>query len=190
MTDGVRELFDEYTTRFHGGEHPDPVAYLDRAGSGHDELRDLIDEFLREAPAPTPTPEMVAAMASWMQGESPVLELRKSRGAKTADVVDVLVAELGLDESRRQKVARYYQRLENGLLDLARVDARVFSALAKALGVRVSDLMFPRRPAATTASAYLRSSDEAEEVFEVLLASRSAVEERDEVDELFDGEQR
>lgn len=188
MSSGVRELFDEYAARFERGEHPDPVAFLDRAGDGRNELMEMIDELLRTAPAPKPTPEMVATMASWMEGGSPILALRLSRGARPSDVVDVLVTELGLDDSGRSKVARYYHRLEHGLLDLARVHASVFSALAKALRVPVADLVFPARTAALSSGALMRSSDEAEEIFEVLAESRSVLEERDEVDDLFDGE--
>lgn len=189
MTERVSKLFDDYTASFGRGEHPDPVAYLDQAGADADELRELIDEFLVTAPAPKPTPEMVAVMAAWTRGESPLLELRRSKGATTAGVVDALVAELGIDQTKRRKVARYYHRLESGLLDLARVDGRVFSALAKALGVTMSALSFAGRPAELATGAYLRSSDEAEEVLEVRLHSLDEAEERDEVDELFEGTQ-
>ena len=181
-------MFDEYTDRFRSGEHPDPLVYLERAGEARDELRGMIDEFLRTAPPPEPAPEMVAVIAALREGTSPTLRLRVQRGVKIDQVVNVLMQELGLKTSRRKKVARYYQQLEQGLLDLTRVDGRVFGAIAKALGVAVSDLLFPARPAAAPAPAYLRSSEEAEEVFEVLLESRTAMEERDEVDDLFDGE--
>lgn len=188
MIGEVRELFDEYTARFARGEHPDPVAFLDRAGDQRDDLRELIDGFLRTAPAPAPTPEMVEVVESWIRGESPLLELRRRKGATHNEVVDTLVADLEINVSKREKVARYYHRLESGLLDVARVDGRVFMALAKALGIRVTDLAFPSPVTADTfAAAYLRSSDEAEEVSEALRASRDRSVERDEVDELFEG---
>ena len=189
MTERVSRLFEDYTARFARGEHPDPTAYLERAGAKANELRELIDGFLRTTPPPDPTPEMVGVMAAWIRGESPILELRRRKGTKPAEVVDVLISELGIDESKRRKVARYYHRLEGGLLDLARVDGRVFAALAKALGVGVSDLAFPGRPAGVGTGAYLRSSEEAEDLLEVRLESLDGVEEHDEVDELFEGSQ-
>lgn len=185
MSSGVTELFDEYTARFARGEHPDPVVFLDRAGQERDELREMIDGFLRTAPPPEPTPEMVEVFAAWMEGESPLLELRRSKGARRDDVIDALVAELGIDRSKRGKVAEYYHRMESGLLSLARVDGRVFAALAKALGVRLSDLAFPGPPAAPAASAYLRSTAAAAEVLQMSLGTGADESDGDEVDELF-----
>lgn len=189
MTDGVRTLFDEYTASFQRGEHPDPVAYLDRAGDASDELRDMIEAFLETAPPPDPDPALVAAMNAWIAGQAPILELRKARGAPAAEVVATLAAELDVAEPKRRKLARYYNRLENGLLDVTRVDGRVFEALAKALNVNVSDLLFARSAPPASAPAYLRSSREAEEVFEIHLDALVATDpaDRDEVDELFEG---
>ena len=188
MTERVSRLFEDYMARFVRGEHPDPSTYLADAGAEANELRELIDGFLRTVAPPDPTPEMVEVMAAWIRGESPLLDLRRRKGTKPAEVVDVLISELGIDESKRRRVARYYHRLEGGLLDLARVDGRVFAALAKALGVGVSDLAFPGRPAGVGGGgAYLRSSEAAEELLEVRLESLDRVEERDEVDELFEG---
>ena len=199
MTDEVRALFDEYTERFHRGEHPDPVAYLERAGGGRDTLVKMIDAFLTDTPPPDPDPAMVAVVDAWMRGESPLLELRKAKGMRPAEVVDALVAGLDLPADKHRKVARYYHRLENGLLDVSRVDARVLTTLAKALGAKLGDLMFgaarpafPHPPAAaapaSAGGAYLRSSAEAEEVLEIRISAFDAgPDDRDEVDDLFEG---
>ncbi len=187
MPGGARGVLLEVEPRLRHGRHQDAGPYLERAGDGADELRELLDRFLRSAPAPPADAALVAMFGAWLQGEPPLLELRRGKGVKSAEVVDVLMQELAIAEPKRTKVARYYQRLESGLLDTARVDGRVFAALAKALGTRVSGLVLPRRgPAA--AGAYLRSSAEAEELLEVRVASLDVMEERDEVDELFDGE--
>ena len=186
-TERVSKLFNEYTASFARGEHPDPTAYLADAGEGVNTLRELIDGFLQTASAPAADPGLVAMFDAWIEGRSPLLELRTRKGATRGDVVDALAAELGIDASKRTKLARYYHLLETGLLNVSRIDARVFTALAKALGARVSDLVFPGPPATAAAGAYLRSSDEAEEVLEVRLDSLDASAERDEVDDLFCG---
>lgn len=182
-------MFDEYAASFQRGEHPDPVAYLDRAGDASDELRDMIEAFLETTPPPEPDPALVAAMNAWIDGRAPILELRNARGTPPADVVAVLAAELDIAEPKRRKLARYYNRLENGLLDVTRVDGRVFEALAKALKLNVTDLLFARTAPPAVAAAYLRSSQEAEEVFEIHLDTLVATDpaDRDEVDELFEG---
>ena len=188
MAEEARDLLLDFEARFARGEHPDPRPYLERAGDGADELRDLLDRFLRTAPAPPADPALVAMFDAWAKGEPPLLELRCSRGVKQTQVVAALMRDLAIAEPRRSKVARYYQRLETGLLDAARVDGRVFTALAKALGAKLSDFVLARSPSPAVADAYLRSSAEAEELLEVRVASLDEMAERDEVDDLFDGE--
>ena len=62
-------------------------------------------------------------VAGWLQGNPPLLELRRRRGLKRDLVVDGLVRLLGLDPGKRERVARYYDELETGLLDASRVDS-------------------------------------------------------------------
>ena len=185
MTERVSKLFDDYTASFTRGEHPDPSAYLADAGEGANTLRELIDGFLKTAPAPAADPDLVAMFDAWIEGRSPLLELRTRKGATRDDVVDALAAELGIDASKRTKLARYYHLLETGLLNVSRIDPRVFAALAKALGTRLSDLAFPARPAAPTAGAYLRTGRDDTQL--EIPTSASPAAEPDEVDALFGG---
>ena len=185
MTERVSKLFDDYTAAFARGEHPDPVAYLGRAGDEADTLRELIDGFLQTAPPPAADPGLVAMFDAWIEGSSPLLELRTRKGVTRDDVVDALAGELGIDPSKRGKLARYYHLLETGLLSVSRIDARVFAALAKALGARLSDLAFPASPAAPMASAYLRTGRDDTQL--EIPTSASPAAEPDEVDALFGG---
>lgn len=139
------ELFDEYAARYARGERPRAREYLARAGPDADRLARLLDGFVAAAELPAPADEDVALVAALASGESPLLELRVRRGLKLDEVVDALVRVLGLDPRKREKVKRYYQQLETGVLEPRRVDRRVFAALAEALRARVEDLV-PWRP--------------------------------------------
>jgi hypothetical protein len=187
MTERALDLFAEYRAAFERGEHPDPRPYLERAGAEQDALRRLIDEFLVWADPPEPAPETVAVFAAWLRNEPPLLELRRQRRRTRDEVVDALVATLGIDRAKRAKVAEYYHRLEAGLLDLRRIDQRVFSALADALGRQPTGPTVARlRPAG--ASAYFRSVEPGAPAGELLpLPEVTPEAERDEVDELFTG---
>ena len=180
-------LFDEFAVRRARGERPDVGEYLERAGEGADELRELLDRLLASTPPPEPDPDAVAAMQAWLAGEPPLLELRVRRGLRRDDVVGSLVTRLGLDPAKREKVKRYYHRLENGLLDPSRVDRRVLDALSETLRARVEDLGVWRTPPLDAAMHYVRAdAEQAAPVFEPRAAAE-ADEERDEVDELFTG---
>ena len=181
------DLFDDFAARHARGERPDVREYLERAGEGADELAGLIDAFLKAAPRQEPTPETRAMMEAFTEGEPPLLRLRVHRRLTRDAVVEALVNGLNLDFRKTAKVRRYYHELETGLLDPARVDARVFSVLAKTLRARVADLVASRPPPFELSALYLRDArDEAEPPgappFE---APENDAEEPDEVDLLF-----
>jgi hypothetical protein len=179
------DLFDEFAARHARGERPDVREYLERAGEGADELGDLIDVFLRAAPAREPAPETVAMMEAFAAGEPPLLRLRVERRLTRPDVVEALVRGLKIDFKKTAKVSRYYHELETGLLDPARVDGRVFSVLAKALGTRVADLVASRPPPLAASAMYLRTSSAEAAPASAPLSFAPLGEPADEVDRLF-----
>jgi hypothetical protein len=148
MPDDVFSLFDEYAARFVRGERPEARVYLLRAGADADELAQLIDGYLARATPPPPSEDAVALTTAALHGRSPLLEARERRGLTPGDVVDALIAALSLDRAKRAKVLRYYQELEAPIRDPARVDRRVFEALAATLRTTASDLLGrgPLRP--------------------------------------------
>jgi hypothetical protein len=129
----VPDLFAEYATAFVRGERPEAREFLSRAGPDADDLALLIDRFVASAPAQMPDEETVAVTAAWLGRETPLFELRVRRGIKREQLVDSLMATLGLASAARTKVGRYYHELETGLLDPRRVDRRVWDALGQAL---------------------------------------------------------
>jgi hypothetical protein len=179
MPDRAWRLFDDYAVRWARGERPDAREYLDRAGAERAALVELIDEHLRWAPPPEPDPDLVAEIAAWRAGEPPLLELRRRRGRTRAAVVDALMAALGLDPSRRERVQDNYHLLETGRLRLGRVDGRVLAAVAGALGVSVRDLPAWPAPRPGFEAAMLRVMTEAP------VPDEPAPREPDEVDRLF-----
>jgi hypothetical protein len=143
-------LFDEYASAYARGERPEAREYLARAGEDGNELARLIDGFLQAAPVPELEPEVVELFEGWLAGDSSLLRLRVARGMTRDRAVEELIDRLDLDRRKWAKVKRYYHQLEAGLLDLDRVDRRVFTALADALHTRASDLFLattPRRDA-------------------------------------------
>ncbi|MEW6581284.1 MAG: hypothetical protein AB1416_00800 [Actinomycetota bacterium] len=135
MTDTIRTLLDEYTTRFRRGEHPDPLDYQARAGARWAELAARIDAHLRDATPPAPTPDGVATMRQFLSGTPPLLALRRRRGVPGSDVVHALMERLHIPEARRDKVTLRYRQLEAGLLALPAVTDEALDAIAAALDV-------------------------------------------------------
>jgi hypothetical protein len=185
MRNDVLTLLDDYAARFARGERPEVRAYLARAGAGADELAELIEGFLARASPPPPDEDTVALTAAWIEDRPPLLELRTRRGLTRDAVVDALIAALGLDRAKREKVKRYYHELETGLREPWRVDRRVFGALARVFGARESDLVGWRpRPLAPEAPlAYARAAAPAPSI--AVPQREERVEERDEIDRLF-----
>jgi len=138
------ELFDEYAAAYARGERPQASEFLARASGQADALGSMIDAFLARAPVPAPDEQAVELFEAWRAGESSLLRLRTARGVTFDAVVAALVRILGLDDRKRNKVARYYRELESGRLEPTRVDLRVWNALAETLGVRTADLVGSR----------------------------------------------
>ncbi len=183
-------LFDDYAARFARGERPDAREYLARAGEGVDELGTLIERFLERVPPPPPGEDAIKLAGAWVAGHSPLVQLRAERGLRREEVVDSLIAALGLDRAKHEKVAGYYHQLENGLLDGTRVDQSVWEALAETLRTRLGDLLaWPPRPIGAK-MAYMRPSEILEAASPSMPAAaaapRAAAEPYpDEVDRLF-----
>ena len=184
MPDDVMQLFDDYAARFARGERPDVRAYLARAGEGADELGRLIDRYLEVAPAREPDAEAVETARAWVQGEPPILDLRRRRRLRRDEVVDALIGALGLDVAKRAKVKRYYAELETGQLDARRVDQRLLRALASLLRARAGELLTWRSRPAETTFAYFRLDAELP-AGAAAAPSAPRIAEPDEIDELF-----
>jgi hypothetical protein len=183
-------LFDEYASSYARGERPEAREYLERAGEDGNELARLIDGFLQAAPVPELEPEVVDLFEGWLAGDSSLLRLRVAHGMTRDRAVEELIDRLDLDMEKWAKVKRYYHQLEAGLLDLDRVDRRVFAALADALHARASDLSSWRpRPLPVEMSAAYRRTQEQAALDSMAPASPAskADEDYDEVDGLFLG---
>src|SRR2546430_1460553 len=125
----VFELFDDYARAYAAGERPQARDYLAQAGPKADELANLIDRFVGAAPTPEANADEILAVRAWIGGDPPLVELRARHGVRVSVVVEALVAELGLKDSKREKVKRYYQRLEQGLLDPNGVSRQVWAVV-------------------------------------------------------------
>jgi hypothetical protein len=161
----VETLFDDFARRYRRGEQPDVRDYLARAGTESEDLARMLDVFLQAAPAREPTEEDLVLMQARLEQEPPLLLLRQRRKLKRGAVVDALVAALGLDPAKREKVDGYYHRLETGLLDPKPVSSRVWDALTEFMAANVRALagLRPPRPAA---AAHYRRADWALELHE------------------------
>jgi hypothetical protein len=176
-------LFDEWAQRYRRGEGPDLREYLDRAGTERDALAGLVDRFLQAAPAPEPAADRVALARAWTEGQPPLLQLRVERGVRRDEVVDALIASLGLDPSRREQVKARLHELETGQLEPRRVDRRVLETIAATLSTRVADLLAWRPVPAPPQAAYFRASEDA--AYSIPAAATADPGEPDEIDELF-----
>jgi hypothetical protein len=182
MADPVMQLFEEYVSRFAGGERPDLRSYLEQASENRDELAELVSRFLQWADAPEPDEDAVAVAQAWLEGEAPLVALRARRGVRREDVVDALMARFGFAAGLREKVRRRYHELETGQIDARRADPALLDELAALFKARVADLLAWRpRPLAAEA-AYFRAS--APGLAQRLPDQESRVE-PDEVDRLF-----
>jgi hypothetical protein len=182
----VEELFEEFAVAFARGEEPDVGGLLAQAGDGADELARMIDAYLAHAVPSQPAEEQVELMRAWARGQSPLVALRARRGLKRPDVVRELLARLGLPAAAEGKVGRYLHELEAGALDPARVDRRVWDALAGLLGADVRRLasLRPRRLGAAQPAFYREPTGEAGAS---ATAAAPSPAEPDEVDRLFTG---
>jgi hypothetical protein len=187
MPEDVFSLFDDYAARFARGERPEPRAYLTRAGAGAGELAQLIDGYLTRATPSPPSEDTVALTTAALRGRSPLLEARARRGLTRDEVVDALIAALGLDRAKHAKVSRYYEELENGFREPSRIDRRVFEAVGRALRASVADLVGWRTSPLRREVAHLPAAPAM--TFEATFAAAPARAARpaapDEIDRLF-----
>ena len=96
-------------------------------------------------------------MSAWLDGEPPLLELRRQRGLGRDAVVDELVGSLELDPAKRGKVKTYLHELETGSLDPTRVSRRVWEVLERLLGAGSRSLAGLRPPPVAPTVAYRRA---------------------------------
>jgi hypothetical protein len=189
MPERVETLFDEYARAFAAGERPQARDYLARAGGKADELGTLIDRFVAAAPAPRPGEVAVALTEAMLGGEPPLVLLRTRQGLRRDQVVDALVAALGLDPRKRLKVERYYEQLETGMLESRRVDLQVWDALGETLRAKLDEIR-SWRPARAHFGSLTFGGVEAPAapptpMAPAMATARAPADEPDEVDRLF-----
>jgi hypothetical protein len=185
LPEEITNLFAEYADAYARGERPRAEEFLARAGGQADELARLLKRFVRLAPAHEPDAATLALTEAALTGEPPLIILRASQGIRVDDVVDALVERLELDKTKRAKLKGYYQRLEGGLLDSARVSRRVWEVLGSVVGPRSKELATWQPPHAVASGVYLRATEAAAPP-RAPLAQRNR-EEPDEIDRLFLG---
>jgi hypothetical protein len=184
VAEDVSRLFEEYAVRHARGERPDAQEYLSRAGERADDLRELLDRYLASSPPPAPSEDELGAMRAWLAGEPPLLELRRRHGVKRAQIVEALVERLGLDPTKRDKVAGYVHRAETGLLEPGGVDQRVWEVWSEVVRARVTEFVALRPRPIALDQAFLRA-DLARPA--AAMPSMDAPAEHDEIDDLFLG---
>jgi DNA-binding SARP family transcriptional activator len=62
----IARLFDDWAFRLGRGEWPDPNDYLDQAGRDADDLRLLMDTYIRALPRPAPAHEDIERAQAWL----------------------------------------------------------------------------------------------------------------------------
>ena len=139
--DRISTLFDEWAAALARGEFPDPQDTLARAGDHADELRELMDAYLVAAPRREPSADALAAVESWIAGDSPLVEIRSRKGIRREDVVDAIVAEFELAPTKRDVVKRYYHELEAGLIEARGLTKPLRELLGRVLDVPVSTIL-------------------------------------------------
>ena len=126
----LERLLREYREQYRSGEGADPRPWLDRVeGAERDRLRALIEEFLDQAPRPSwdaaafegsLAARALSGLDQSLQGASgtwPMLlpQLRNRAEISRAELVERLAEGLGHSD-QREKVAGYYNQMEQGLL--------------------------------------------------------------------------
>jgi hypothetical protein len=150
----VDQLLAEFRADFEAGGTMLPADVLARAeGADRRELEALIDGYLAHAPrrafdraalAASPAAgladELAAALAAEESTWRTVLpRLRHAAQLSRANLVARLSAALGV-ERQEERVAFYYHRMEQGLLEPDGVSDRVLGALAQVVGSTVERL--------------------------------------------------
>lgn len=207
----VDRLLQEYVREYQAGGEADPLAYLARvSGTDRLELEALIDGYLAHAPrvevdlAAYPgslAEKVVDSLSPAITGVSGLWPtvlpaLRNAARLRRREVVERLAAALGV-ASREDKVADYYNQMEQGRLPATGVSERVLEALGGIVGASAERLrtmggaLSAAGPPAGSAPAFARTGSPGEEQ----AASPAAAvptpagepPEWDEVDELFRG---
>jgi hypothetical protein len=203
----LTDLLKEYIEEHQAGGEADPVAYLERvSGEERPRLEAMIDSYLRRAPRrewdPTayersPAPRLVESLGRSLAGQAglwPSLlpRLRNQARIKRSDLVAQLADRLGAG-SKRDKVADYYNRMEQGRLPASGVSDDVLEALGKIVGQtkeglrRAGAAVAPGEPPGDELPAMTRVTRGAEEAERRAPAGPAPGEEWDEVDRLFRG---
>jgi hypothetical protein len=184
----VFELFDEFAAAWARGEHPSLDDYIQRAGYEGPKLARLVEEYVSRTPVPPPREDAVELLETFLEREPGLLVLRRRRGLRVDEVVDVLANRLRV--KNRAKLKARYQELEGGLLDPRRVQATVWDALRAVVGPAAAEAAAWGRPTPPAAPAFrfaqapmLESA--AFSARERVSDDRGVVEPPDEVDRLF-----
>ncbi len=170
----LNDLFAEFIARQLAGDKPDPFEYMDKlSGEEREELGDLIDVFLEQAPRETwdaesfhgsdaeRIVERVDRAVNGASGMWPALlpRLRHRAKIKREELVARLADALGQSE-KEAKVGAYYHEMEQGLLPSEGVNDSVLEALGSIVGVSAEGLrnagkrlLPPREGQASPASA-------------------------------------
>jgi hypothetical protein len=192
----VDELFDRFKAAWRAGEAPDPRDYGARLPArDRAELEALIDGYLARAaqsPAAEPDPlarRVVASVLARLEAPETWRTLlphaRATAELPRSDLVDRLAQDLGV-AAQRDKVAAYYEQMEQGTLPAAGVSDRVLAALARILGISAERLRAAGRGLATP-TAGRASFARARTAHAAAPAARAPEPPRDPVDELFRG---
>lgn len=212
----IKRLIEEFAADYEAGAAVRPEQLLARVEPAQrQELAEELDRYLMTAPARRWDPkafegslaqravERVYESIEGVSGAWPEVlpRLRNRARIKRAALVERLAVALGFtDAPRVEKVARYYNRMEHGLLPASGVSRRVIEALAAILGTDPEQLRVagmrrgegtgPAQPAfARTAypDAELIAEDADAGEPGAAAAPREAEAGRDEIDELFLG---
>ena len=204
MTD-LTALLKEYIEEHQSGGEADPVAYLERVSGGdRARLEAMIDSYLRRAPRRewdpaayerSPAPRLAEELGRSLTGQAglwPSLlpRLRNTARIKRSDLVAQLADRLGAG-SKRDKVADYYNRMEQGRLPSAGVSDDVLEALGRIVGQttealrRAGAAVAPGEPPAGESPAMTRVTRWADEARAP--DGPAPGEKWDEVDRLFRG---
>lgn len=183
MRTDLDSLLVKLADRYAAGADLDVEGLLREAGPAADELAVLIDRFLERSPRGVLRETNLAYVRTL--DEPPLLAARIARRVPRANVIKLLMADLGIAGASRDRVERRYHELESGLLDAERVSAKVWSVLAGALGEGAVKLARVWQPPALE-GAYLREASSPASVMPQLLSPPPESREEDaEVDRLF-----
>lgn len=212
----IDRLIEEFAADWEAGRRADVGSFLERVDPGRrQELAAALDRYLMSAPTRRWDPEAfegslaqraverVYESIEGVSGAWPEVlpRLRNRARIKRAALVERLAGALGFtDAPRVEKVARYYNRMEHGLLPASGVSGRVIEALAAILdtdpealrnaGMRRGEGTGPAQPAFArtaypNAEFIAEGADAGEPGAEAVPAEAEAA--RDEIDELFLG---